>query len=1005
MAWRSHRRLRTLQDVKNHRRLRLSGLLLAATLLLALSASTAAAAGTISGTVFIDYNANAKKDAGGFTSGKGVAATDTGIAGVAVKAYDAKNKVVGQATTAADGSYALAVTTDDTVRIEFTNPAGYEPSFEGAMSGTSVQFVKAGATNVDYALYKATEYCQDNPKIVNCLQPATDQMETYPSAKGIISLPAAFPVVQKFTAVGNTVNAQSPDLEKGITEVSPMTGIGATFGMGVDRFGNAYVGTYVKRHSPYGPAGATNTIYRVDIATGATTPFVTLGDAVLPAHSRGVPAGDYPPYAQDGIRVVSDPSLQTYDPASPNFSSVYFQVGRAGLGDVDVLPDGSALIAVEMTEAAPKLWRVPLVGSGASVTAGTPTATPITAPAAFGGVSCVGTWHPMGIGVRGDRVLIGGVCGGDETRFVDPATGRTEAAAFVLEARAAGTGFGFETIAAFALDYPKGGSGGGNQLKPATADESGLWNNWHDGPTPGEGAGRSKPMIANIEIMDNGDLTVGFRDRFFDQVKPCGTVWFDWVPDPQYPNDVDEQDCSNGAAAEMLRLCKTATGYEREQGGACNGITGANMPGILADAPNTGPSTNRSNSPLYYGIPFGASEFGATHAYTGQGGIAAMPGSPVVWSTIYDPATIYTQGLRAVGPCAERTGEGDCGPVGAKDGAMIAGAVIPPSNDYYPGYSFYKGNGLGDLEIACDAAPVQIGNRVWIDTNKDGIQDPNEPPVAGVTARLYDAGGAVVGTAVTDENGQYYFASNATAGAVANTGAGLTAGAAFTVKFDNKADFAKGGPLDGYVITKANVKKYGDTVNSKATKVGGHPTIAVPARAIGENNHTYDAGFYLKNGGSDLVAVGNYTWIDTNMNGIQDEKPLKGVKVQLLTTKGKPAKNAAGKVVAIKTTNKKGYYVFDGLKAGKYKVRFILPTGYRFTVAGKAKAKKNSNPLPTKRNPLVGETPVFEVYAKVKGNTIRNTDKKVNASFIDPTIDAGVIPVAEAGTDVSSVTG
>ncbi|MGI9185941.1 MAG: SdrD B-like domain-containing protein [Gaiellales bacterium] len=992
----------------NSRSLRLSLLLIAASILLAATASTALAGGTITGTVFKDYNANAKMDAGGYVAGKSVAATDTGVAGVTVKAYDASNKVVSETTTGADGTYALAVSTDSIVRIEFTNPTGLQPSFEGLMSGTSVQFAKAGAANVDYAVYHPTEYCQDNPKLITCLQPATDQMETFPAAKGIVTLPAAFSVVQKFTAAGASIDAQSSDLEKGIDLVAPMTKIGATFGLGVDRFGNAYAGTYIKRHSPYGPAGATNTIYRINLTTGAGEPFVQLGDDVRPAHSRGVPAGRYPPYSQDGNRVVSDPSLQTYDPTSTSFSSVYFKVGRAGIGDVDVLPDGSALVAVEMTETAPKLWRVPLVGSGAGVTAGSPTATPIAAPAAFNGVSCAGTWHPMGIGVRGDQVLVGGVCGGNETRFVNPATGRTEAAAFVLEARPSGTGFGFETIAEFALDYPKGGSVGAGSLKPATADESGLWNNWYDGATPNKQSGRSKPMVANIEIMDNGDLTLGFRDRFFDQVKPCGTVWFDWVPDPQYPNSIGEQDCSNGAAAELLRLCKTATGYEREQNGACNGVTGANLPGLLASAANSGPSTNRSNSPLYYGIPFGPYDGGATHGYTGQGGIGALSGSPVVWSTVYDPVTIYQQGLRAVGPCADRTGVGGFGPVGAMSGAFMGCALLRPSSDSDPAYSFYKGNGLGDLEIVCDAAPVQIGNRVWIDVNKDGIQEPNEPPVQGVTAHLYTDGGTLVGTALTDANGQYYFSSTSSAAAAGdgtNTGGGLTAGAAFSVKFDNAADYAKGGPLYGYGITTANVTKSGDAVNSKVTMVGGKPTIKVPARAIGENNHTYDAGFILKSAG-DLVAIGDYTWVDTNRNGLQDEKPLKGVKVQLLTAKGKGAKNAAGKTVPVKTTNRKGYYVFDGLEAGKYRVRFILPSGYRFTVAGKGSAKRNSNPIPTKRNRLVGETPPFEVYAKVKGNTIKNDDKKVNASYIDPTIDAGVVRIRATGAgSVSSVTG
>ena len=50
-------------------------------------------------------------------------------------------------------------------------------------------------------------------------------------------------------------------------------------------------------------------------------------------------------------------------------------------------------------------------------------------------------------------------------------------------------------------------------------------------------------------------------------------------------------------------------------------------------------------------------------------------------------------------------------------------------------------------------------------------------------------------------------------------------------------------------------------------------------------------------------------------------------------------------------------------------------------------------------------TPVFHVYAAVKGDTIRNTDCKLRASFIDPTIDAGVVPVERGGGAATPVTG
>src|SRR5690606_28735642 len=52
---------------------------------------------------------------------------------------------------------------------------------------------------------------------------------------------------------------------------------------------------------------------------------------------------------------------------------------------------------------------------------------------------------------------------------------------------------------------------------------------------------------------------------------------------------------------------------------------------------------------------------------------------------------------------------------------------------------------------------VSVGDYVWFDFNRDGIQDPDEEPVADVTVTLRDQTGAVVDTTTTDENGFYSF--------------------------------------------------------------------------------------------------------------------------------------------------------------------------------------------------------------------------------------------------------
>ncbi len=48
-----------------------------------------------------------------------------------------------------------------------------------------------------------------------------------------------------------------------------------------------------------------------------------------------------------------------------------------------------------------------------------------------------------------------------------------------------------------------------------------------------------------------------------------------------------------------------------------------------------------------------------------------------------------------------------------------------------------------------------VGNRVWLDENANGIQEENEPKVAGVNVEVYNIDNELVDEAVTDENGIY----------------------------------------------------------------------------------------------------------------------------------------------------------------------------------------------------------------------------------------------------------
>jgi uncharacterized repeat protein (TIGR01451 family) len=146
--------------------------------------------------------------------------------------------------------------------------------------------------------------------------------------------------------------------------------------------------------------------------------------------------------------------------------------------------------------------------------------------------------------------------------------------------------------------------------------------------------------------------------------------------------------------------------------------------------------------------------------------------------------------------------------------------------------TFAKANGLGGIEAFCPPAPIEIGNRVWFDVDNNGIQDPGEAPVAGVTVNLYDAQGNLVASTVTDAQGNYLFTSLAD---------GVQFNTDYVIRLDNPADYAAGGPLFEWFLTGDN--ESADLRDSDGTEVNGFPEIAMSTRAPGDNDHTFDFGF------------------------------------------------------------------------------------------------------------------------------------------------------------------
>jgi hypothetical protein len=207
------------------------------------------------------------------------------------------------------------------------------------------------------------------------------------------------------------------------------------------------------------------------------------------------------------------------------------------------------------------------------------------------------------------------------------------------------------------------------------------------------------------------------------------------------------------------------------------------------------------------------------HQEISLGGIALLPGKNEVAETVFDPVTAF----RAAGVrwFDNTTGQ-------APRGYQIFGTDAGGQTT-----TFGKANGLGDLELLCGVQPIEVGNRLWNDSNKNGIQDAGEPILTGVTVELWK-GATKIATKTTDATtGEYFFTD-------------LVPNMAYEIRVPNVNGASKQSHLAGLQPTVANASANAkDNIDSDASVTGTntYAAIAFNTGNAGENLHTLDAGF------------------------------------------------------------------------------------------------------------------------------------------------------------------
>ncbi len=282
------------------------------------------------------------------------------------------------------------------------------------------------------------------------------------------------------------------------------------------------------------------------------------------------------------------------------------------------------------------------------------------------------------------------------------------------------------------------------------------------------------------------------------------------------------------------------------------GTTGAGRSAVVVSTAGTGTVAATSGSPTVTGT-------GTTFTNLAQGDPFVINGvkykvqsvtndTTLTLTTNYAAAT--ASGLTYGIPALETT---------APDGSYLFTGVAPVGQTYFVASSLPSGYTrttsqaftfpsvaggtsylIADFGYNSIAPTFSITDRVWNDTNADGVFGGGEVGIAGVTIELLDASLNVIGTTITGANGTFSFSGLAGAGADYTTRISDTSGV--LIDFFGTTPYALAGqrleanlvasidrsaaPSYGFSLTRSVGDTVYNDVNGNGSHDGGEPGIA-----------------------------------------------------------------------------------------------------------------------------------------------------------------------------------
>jgi len=500
--------------------------------------------------------------------------------------------------------------------------------------------------------------------------------------------------------------------------------------------------------------------------------------------------------------------------SEPNIDlDAYAKVGKVSYGDLDFDNNSDTIWAINLHQRA-------LISMNASQDINNipATATQYLLSALPGVPTCIGgTLRPWGLGINLDKGYIGTVCDASVSQDVN------DLKAYVLQFDLKNPTAGLTSVLSINMNYDRKLNADGvmanNTFFPWSDTVKPPKSNWND---------YNQPILTDIDFDKNNNMYLAFSDRFVLQ-----TGYKNFTPETN-STSLTEKVIGWG---EIFKVCNINGTFELEGTGTC-------------------PSGTSRNGDIDFfddkGGDFNANPIG--------GALALIRGTGQILATINDPHPRGMYGREYWSTNGIQTFNTEDGEINNWYAHLYSGKIE------YTG----KGVGLGDIEFLSDTPPLEIGDRVWLDSNNNGIQDASEEGISNVIIELYQ-GITKLATATTNSTGNYLFSSAETPFGHNDTSkiygvTALTNNQDFSLKIKDVNGSTPQTSLEN-LVAGVTLLAEGTILHDNNGIANGNSIVAsilgTELNKTGINNHSYDIGFKPRVS----TGIDNNTSNDSNSSG------------------------------------------------------------------------------------------------------------------------------------------